>query len=430
MRATVLTYGSLGDVQPYVALGAGLRCAGHHVRIATHSAFAPLVTQHGLEFYPIPGDPTHVLESRSGLSWLQAGGNSLLFARGLARIARSLMDQVAVASWDACRGADALITSVLGFYGGRQVAEKLNLPLVLASYTPAAPTTAFPNPLLCPPWLRGAFANRITHELAMQLLWQPLRPSLNKLRRDVFSLPPLSIGGLAAEIRNGRWPTLCGYSPAVVPRPPDWGEDAHVTGYWFLDQATRWKAPPELLSFLSRGKKPVYIGFGSMWIQDARAASDLALAALRITGNRGVLQTGPGALSSADLPPDVIGIDWAPHDWLFPQMAAVVHHGGAGTTAAAVRAGVPSVVTPFFADQPFWGRQLSALGIAPPPIPYRSLNVKRLVNAIRIATCDNKMIDRAKQLGERVRAERGVEKAVQLVERYTSNLPAGGSVSK
>lgn len=417
MRVTILTFGSLGDVQPYVALGTGLATAGHQVRLASHATYEKLACDHQLGFASLVGDPHEILDSEEGRRWQGSGRSPLRYARRFLRVSKPLLRQAVAQSLDVCEDADAVVVSVLGLLTGRHVAEKLGLPLVIAPYAPLNGTAAFPSPLSPYQAGFGPVFNRSTHLLATQVMWQPLRRSTNEARCEVLGLPPLPFSGLAREIREQRWPTLYGYSPAVVARPPEWGERIHVTGYWFLDRPAGWAPPADLVAFLAAGPPPVYVGFGSMHPPDRDEITRIVLRALAETGNRGVLLTGPGALGRVALPEDVFGIASCPFDWLFPQMSAVVHHGGAGTTAAGLHAGKPSVVLPSFADQWFWGWRVSQLGTGPPAIPFRRLTVHRLAAAIRAATTRPDLRWRAAALGERIRAEAGVRQAVTAFER-------------
>jgi UDP:flavonoid glycosyltransferase YjiC (YdhE family) len=200
-----------------------------------------------------------------------------------------------------------------------------------------------------------------------------------------------------------------------VPTPADWDASSHVTGYWFLPRQPDWQPPAELLAFLERGPAPVYVGFGSMPSQDAERKTRLVLDAVAQSGQRAILATGWGGLAQASAPPGVFVLDSAPHDWLFERCAAVVHHGGAGTTAAGLRAGKPSVICPFFGDQPFWGRRVHALGAGPQPIPQKKLTAAALAGAMRAAATDPGMAGRAAALGEGIRQEDGVARAVALI---------------
>jgi sterol 3beta-glucosyltransferase len=207
------------------------------------------------------------------------------------------------------------------------------------------------------------------------------------------------------------------YSPAVVPKPPDWSEHAHVTGYWFLDHPQEWQPPADLVGFLESGPPPLYVGVGGITSRDPEKASRIVLDALRQSGQRGVIATGWGGLSRSDLPGEVFVTEAVPHDWLFPRMSAVVHHGGAGTTGAGLRAGVPSILVPVANDQPFWGRRVKALGAGPDPIPRKRLTADRLAHAMRVAVMDESIRKGAAELGQRLRAEDGVVNAVRIINQ-------------
>ena len=211
---------------------------------------------------------------------------------------------------------------------------------------------------------------------------------------------------------------LSAYSPMIIPHPEDWSEDKHITGYFFLDSQADWQPSPELKSFLDAGDPPVYIGFGSMAGRNPEHLAKLALDALAQSGQRGLLNTGWGGLRTDQVPENVFVLEDAPHSWLFPRMAAVVHHGGAGTTAEGVRAGVPAVIVPFVFDQPFWGARVKALGLGPDPIPQKRLTADRLAHAIKIAVSDENIRQRANSYGEVIRAEDGVGNAIEVIKRY------------
>ncbi len=417
MRITILTVGSLGDVRPYTALGLGLKKAGHQVRLATHSPFQEFVVSHGLDFVPIEGNPQELLRGQTGQAWLESGRNPVRFIRAFLDMFRPFVKQFFADAQEVCQDADAIVYSLFGF-AGFHIAEALGIPSCAAILQPLTRTRAFPLIQLPQRFNLGGTFNLLTHLAGEQLFVQPLISVVNEWRQESLNLPAAPrlnyYGWLYYEKRE---PFLYGFSPSVIPKPADWPAWHYVTGYWFLDQPADWQPPAELVDFIGGGPPPVYVGFGSMVDKEPEALTQLILDALAQAGQRGVLLSGWSDLGSLDLPDDVLAVDSVPHDWLFPQMAAVVHHGGAGTTAAGLRAGVPSVVAPYFADQPFWGERVAALGVGPPPIPQKKLTAERLAAGIRTAVGDDAMRARAAALGQRIRSEDGVASAVEIVHR-------------
>ncbi len=247
---------------------------------------------------------------------------------------------------------------------------------------------------------------------------------INTWRKEVLNLPTRSI--LASEMvrSNGELvPVLYYYSPHVIPQPNDWPKNAIATGYWFLNSMNNWQPPADLVKFIAAGKPPVYIGFGSMTGQHPEQIAQIVIAALKKSKQRGIIATGWGGLAASDLPENIFKIESVPHDWLFPQMAAVVHHGGAGTTAAGLRAGKTTVICPFFGDQPFWGNRIAELGVGTKPIPIKQLTVDKLVDAINTAVSNENMRQRAANLGEKIRSEDGVARAVEIINNYLNFAP-------
>ncbi|KPJ88215.1 MAG: hypothetical protein AMS18_13605 [Gemmatimonas sp. SG8_17] len=427
MHITLVTVGSTGDIWPYVALGIGLKRAGHHVRLATHAHFAPLVQERGLEFSPVEGDPRQVVESDRGQAWLNTGEDPLAFARHMAEVMRPTMSRALGDYWKACQAADVVIYSILGWLAAHHIVEKLQIPGIAAYLQPMTPTGEFPAPVsLALPRL-GRSYNRLTYLAGEQVYWMFFRRSLNQARKEVLDLPPLGLRAPFARIRRQRLPLIYGYSPAVVPRPPDWPPWIHVTGYWFLDRPSYWEAPSDLVDFLQSGPPPVYVGFGSMRTQEVGKVTAVVLDALARSGQRGIISSGWGGICPADLPDYAWAVESVPHDWLFPQTAAVVHHAGAGTTAAGLRAGVPTVSVPFFGDQHFWARRVHALGAGPRPIPLRRLSADRLAEAIRVSVSSSRIRASSGDLGRRLRTEDGVGGAVEAIEEYLTGASSQGS---
>jgi UDP:flavonoid glycosyltransferase YjiC (YdhE family) len=318
--------------------------------------------------------------------------------------------------WQASQGAEFIIASTVAF-AGCDCAAKRNCPSCLAHLQPQAPTTEFPSFNL-PPWLSfGGRLNRLTHTLAEKIMWRVMGSVYNRWRQNTLGFPPLAEYALT-HFRATRVPAFYAYSPAVLPKPHDWPARCHVTGYWFLETPASFQPPPALLRFLEAGPPPVYIGFGSTVSKDPRRLTETALAALQLAGQRGILLSGWAGLSSAKLPETVFCLEDAPHDWLFPRMAAVVHHGGAGTTGASLRAGIPTLVTPFALDQFGWGKIVADLGVGPKAIPVKKLTAEKLAAAIQTAVTDIEMRERAAALGKKIRAEDGIGWTMELMAPY------------
>jgi sterol 3beta-glucosyltransferase len=415
MRAAIIAAGSRGDVQPYVALGKGLKEAGHAVRVLASGDFESLITTHGLEFYDLGSNMATVAQ---GMEGLLEQGNFIKILSSMGPTAQRLVGQAAVSGLAACQGADLIMGGLGGLFVGVALSEKLGIPFVPAYLYPFTPTREFASVLSPLPQTQlPSWANSLSHRLTQQMMWQTFRAADTKARRQVLQISPASFWGPFAALQRDRQTILYGYSQHVIPFPKDWDDSKHVTGYWFLQPSAEWEPPADLLGFLQTGPPPVYIGFGSMVNRKPEEVADLVLRALARSGQRGVLSAGWGGLKERELPETVFMIDSMPHSWLFPRMAAVVHHGGVGTTAAGLWAGVPAVVTPFFGDQPFWGQRVYELGVGPRPIPRQRLTVDRLAEAIHCAVSDAAIRERAARLGECIRAENGIARAVAVLEQ-------------
>jgi len=360
------------------------------------------------------------VESR-GLDFFSLGVD-MRDLRGAARKFKPNLERMQESFWQASQGTQAIIFSTLGI-NAYHVAEKLEVPCLWALTIPIFGRTRT-RPALFPPLPLGSAYNLLAHILTEQGTQQTIGRLYNSWRQARLNLPP---------IRLHRWPytQLCGrpvpmlycYSPIVVPKPPDWSEHAHVTGYWFLDHPPDWQPPADLVDFLESGPPPIYVGFGSTTSRDPEKISRIVLDALRQSGQRGVIATGWGGLSQSDLPDEVFVTGAVPHDWLFPRMAAVVHHGGAGTAGAGLRAGVPSIIAPVSNDQPFWARRVKALGAGPAPILRKRLTADRLAHAICVAVTDESIRKRAAEVGETIRAEDGVGNAVRIFNQIIDGRP-------
>jgi sterol 3beta-glucosyltransferase len=387
--------------------------------------FESFVREHGLGFAQLAGDPAAIVASAD--HWLETGRrrDAIPGVRRFARMHGALLDALLLDYWRTVQGSDLVIYSAVAF-AACSVAERLGIPGISACLQPLHRTREFPVIALGDAWNRSARFNLATYAAMARLAWYAERRRINRWRREVLELPPIPSGRVLGEPGSAEAPvaTIYGYSPSVLATPVDWPQDVHVTGYWILLPRSNWQPPAELTRFLDAGPPPVYIGFGSMTPQHAGALTSLAVDAVSRTGNRGILLSGWGELGAGPLPESVLAVRDVPHEWLFPRMRAIVHHGGAGTTGAALRSGRPSVVIPLGFDQPFWGRRSRALGVAPAPIPRRQLTADRLTAAIERATTDTVIGDRARHLGETLCAEHGVDQAVAVIERVGRVGPA------
>ncbi len=429
MQIAILALGSRGDVQPFVALALGLQAAGHGVTIAAAADYAALVTTYGIAFVGVAGYVRELMDFALVNELLDGAGNPLRFARKFLRELTPLLAQIVADCWQIAQHADLLIVSTLGLFVGLHLIEKRPIDrrpctLVAVHFHPLfpTPTAAHVNFPTAPAWLpgRGAY-NLLTHHLGWHGMWQLLRRPLNRARQTVLDLPPFSAHQLYR--RAGQpVPTLFAYSAAIAPIASDeLPTPSLVSGYWFLPSAPSWQPPLPLREFLAAGPPPVLITFGSiLGGRDPDQMTQLLVDALQKSGQRGLIYRGWGDLGNLPLPATVMAIDAVPHAWLLPRVAAVVHHGGAGTTAAALRANVPSVVVPVFGDQRFWAQRVQSLGVAPPPIPRRQLTSTNLAAAIQQTLTDPSMQARRQPLATRLQAEDGVARAVTWLEEQMS----------
>lgn len=416
MRVTILAVGSQGDVQPYAALGAGLARAGLSVRLASHETFRNLAGSCGLDFASISGNPVEIVNGAEGQSWLSSSGSYLKFLSRAAALGRELFQKLSPDALKAAQGSDALIFSLPLSAPGFTVAEALRIPGIPAALYPLHPTRAFPS-IMTPNLSLGAGMNWLSAEAVEQLYWRIIRSLLGTWHRSLglgrFPVfPPLS------RMEKSGIPFLYGYSPSVIPRPTDWPDARVVGGYWFAPDSGDWKPPKELLDFLEAGPAPIYVGFGSMTSGDAAGMTRVILEAVARTGQRAILSTGWGGFQANDLPDTVLPVGWVSHSWLFPRVRMAIHHGGAGTTAAILRAGVPSIVIPFFADQFFWGKRVRDLGIGAGPIAMKNLSVENLEAEIRKILGDPQISLRSGKLAHAISEEDGIGAAVAAVKRY------------
>lgn len=417
MHVAISTYGTRGDIQPFIALALGLKQAGHRATLVTSDTFTQWIQSYGVDTCPVHFNPQEIVQRPETQAVMRGRGNPLrVFG-----IMRAVIGRAAGAHdafWQVARTADFVVQSY-GGVGALEAGEALGLPSAIVHLFPFTPTRAFPSVVLGSfRFSLGANYNRLTHVVIRQALWPVVGGQMTNPWRKRLGLSAWhSYEEMYSRARRLKIPILCAFSPAVLPKPPDWDETHHLTGYWFLNAPPGWQPPAGLLRFLESGPPPVCIGFGSINAGGSGDRARLALQALEMSGQRGVLLTGGGGLAPGTESPNVMYIEDIPHDWLFPRMAAVVHHGGAGSTAAVFRAGAPGVITPVVADQYLWAERVVKLGVGPKTPDLKSLTALKLAEAIHTAVSDPGMRERAARLGEKIRAENGVQQAVEIIER-------------
>ena len=423
----IFAIGTQGDVRPCVALGQGFQRAGYPVRMATSENFAELVRGAGLEFFPLTADFQAMLDSDRSI------GDKGMNIRAMIRIFRERYSSWAV-NWvkeglAASEGAGLLIGVSNSIMLAKALSEAQGIPFAIARLQPCTLSKILPPIMLISSQKKiPGIASLGAHYLLFILLWKVMGPAINGIVRPQLKLPLYPwYGPYFRDLHRAK--IINGYSQHVLPRPSDWTENSQLSGYWFFDQ-TQWEPSEALSQFLAAGPKPVYIGFGSMVSSNAEAFTKTILDAVKASGLRAVLATGWGGLDGDEGAQDeqIFFLRHAPHDRLFPLMSAAVHHGGAGTTAAAARAGIPSVIVPFFGDQPFWAARLNALGVAPPALNRKLMTSEQLAAALT-ATQQASMAEKAAELGRAVRAEDGIGEALRYLREWNL-LPATTSTEQ
>lgn len=450
MRIASIAFGSRGDVQPALALGMELRRRGHQVRMVVGADFPEEARKCGLEAAPAALDFQRMLSSELGREMFESGNGATLltFVRTMRRIFEvhgpALMEDV----YRACTefGAEAVIGSYTSDIYAMAVAEKLGVPYISTTLQPAPLATRCGAAALSAPMPnRENLVNLAFHKAMVEpFVWRIMKDPVNRFRGEVLGLPPWRNSDLQRRMR--RTPILTGYSRHLVPQPRDWPHTVHTTGFWPLEHDLGFAVPDDLLKFLDDGEPPVFISFGSTTKRDSAALTRLLVDAVAASGRRAVIQSGwanlGGRGAGGEAPhgygPDGYSVDeqglvehrlpdtiyhltsYVPYRELFPRVAAVVHHSGAGTTSWVLRAGVPSVGVPHAGDQPFWAGRVAALGAGTKPIPGAKLTADRLARAIRQATGEPAIRERAAALGAKIRAEDGVGTAVDLIDKHLS----------
>lgn len=416
MKVAIITSGSRGDVQPFLALSLGLKKAGHDVQLVTHLPFQNWIEDYGIPFRPLAGDPKDLLKTKEGQRFVTARGplQFLLGCRDLLGAAQGMLTDQIVDSVTASKGMDCIIYS----FGAPLVylaAEKNELPAICVALVPLSRTKSFATVLLKGRNL-GGFLNYLTHRIFEKFIEIFLIKTINRIRTKHLELSPANVSNLFARHYEGKVPIVSAFSQNVVERPDDWPSWHPITGYWILPELEAFKPPSDLEKYLSEGPRPIYVGFGSMVDKEAESFTQMVFDASELSGQRVILSKGWSDYGNHLNSKNVYLAGDIPHEWLFQRVAAAVHHGGAGTTAATLRAGIPSLIVPFGVDQPFWGFRVATIGAGLRPIPRKNLNTKKLADAFERLTSDKSMSTIAANLGVKIRKENGVDFAIKFIE--------------
>jgi len=410
MNITILTYGSRGDVQPFLPLSLGLMKRGHKVKLAAPSRFKELVEGYGISFIPLAGDPEDLSRRFNN-----AGYNFIKMIREMMDHAIEIGADVLRQTEEACKDADLIVHTFSHAVGAHTLAREKNIPDIHVQTFPMfTPTGDYPNVTL--PNLKWRALNRFTHLASQKITWWTSSFGFEQVRRRA-GLPKRKLYfPFDEDPLRPPTPILCAWSPIILPPSSDWPPNVYVTGYYFFDTVNSYQSPTELQNFLDRGAPPVCVSFGSMINHDAKRIDQIVNDALKQTNNRGIILSGWSNIDDQSSK-DVVYLNAVPHDWLLPRCKMIIHHGGAGTTSAGLRAGIPNVVVPFTADQPFWGERVHVIGAGPKSILVNQLSVEDLTQAI-VEAESNVLRERTQVIGQRIRSEDGVDHAVDLIESH------------
>ncbi|VAW19996.1 UDP-glucose:sterol glucosyltransferase [hydrothermal vent metagenome] len=415
-RIAISTIGTQGDVQPYLALAVALKKRGYQVVVGAPADFEELTKNLGIEFYSVGANIQSFLKQSHFENAMS--DNLLISVPALLQQGQKIVEKAARLSWEMAQGADAIILNMNTSFA-IDIAEALDIPAIMTALQPLNSTGDFPNVAYDGPDLGRAF-NKLSHAATsvQQAYYDFPR---NRLRRELMGLPPRKKGGFFTDTHGHKLVTLYAYSPVVSPRPRDWPKTAIVTGYWPLNDQTGWRPSERFREFLAKGEAPIYLGFGSMPFGAQRNTAILRQAVAR-WGGRVIVARGWGGIDPDDLPPNIYAISRAPHDKLFHYVKAVIHHGGAGTTAAGLYAGKPTFILPQAVDQPYWGRRIHELGCGPEPVRLRKLTPDILARALYDLANNNSYAEAAQNIAEKLAQEDGPAKAILHIERVMNNF--------
>jgi sterol 3beta-glucosyltransferase len=423
MKITILTYGSAGDVVPYISLALGLMDRKHEVILAAPQNFETQVKNKGIHYMPLEGDSQAILESEEGMQWM-ATGETKLFFKKLTEIANKTRYELQRDSIKACEGADLIVVGTLMLYYAVTISEKLKIPFLIALVNPVCVATSkFPHFFVTQKMLPFGFLNSLTHKLVFNTTHKSFLEPFNEWRESLGLNSTRN--NVYTRIDKLKIPVIHGYSPTLLSRPSDWGPHVSVTGIWKRDQQNSNSSTPseDLVNWLNAGAPPVYFGFGSMPVLNPKAIQNMVREICEETGNRAIINAGWSNFEDKknDLDDPIYFIRYTNLEWLFPKCKIIVHHGGVGTTHLSLESGVPTIICSVFWDNPLWGEQLKKLNVGA-HIRFKDLEKNKLIAAIRRLQADE-VKQNAQILGKKVKEENGLQAAIDLIEQYSSRAP-------
>ena len=417
MHYGIVAIGSRGDVQPYMALALGLMDRGHKVTLMAHENFKAFVEGFGISFYPLEGDVENILHSAEAHQVLQSG-RFIDFARYMQKNIERTKLEVTRDIWAGSENADVLVSSLLALPWIFSIAEKMHKKWAIVQLNlPTVPTAAFP--LAAIDFFDFPAFNKLSYRLFEIFHWLNNKKPVNEFRQRL-GLAPLKTP-IIQQIADQKILNIYCFSPALRARPSDWPSQADITGFLFLPKEKRKinpqeDIPPALLRWMEDGHDPIYIGFGSIPIPDPKKFERILTDILNSTTHRFIFCQGWSMPMDLPMHTRLFQIKSVNHEWLFPRCRAAITHGGVGTTAAVLRAGIPLIIVSIIADQPWMGKIIEAK-LTGVHIPFRKLTKEKLLSAIA-DTETVEMRREAFRLGEQIRRENGLKKTIDHLEKY------------
>lgn len=426
MNISLLTMGTLGDLRPFLALALGLQETGHQVSLAAPENFETYLQQFPISYNSLAGNTQEILESEEGRRWM-ASGNVKEFMKALQRISHEIRYELQRDLLLACQDCDVMIVHPLLLPHVTTLSEKLKKPFLLATPFPfVSATKEFPQFLVRAKRLPFGFLNQLTHQVFSKV-WQNSNAGDINEWRSQLELAPLR-GSVFKRLAQQRIPILHAYSPSIIPHPKDWGDHNFITGQWKMDDKyipkhSEEKTSDHLAAWLDRGQAPIYFGFGSLPVLEPQNMIDMVLDITKSLNARAIVASGWSNMTVEGTPlqDSVFMIKSAEHEWLFPRCSCVIHHGGAGTTHTALASGTPSMICSTYADQPFWGERITELNVGR-HLPFPKMTKENLTRAIQDLQ-DESVKARAAELGKSIKAENGLQNAMDWLEKHLSAVP-------